>query len=206
MLRRIAPSLAVGMVVLAGLASAEPAEWRFDGAHSYVGFKVRHLMVSWVRGRFAEAQGKVWYDPADPAATRMEISINPASVNTENKARDNDLRGEEFFEVDKYPEMKFVSKRAAKDGDKLQVTGDLTMHGITKEVVLEVSDISPAVPDGRGGQKMGATAAAKINRKDWDIKYNKMVDTGGFVAADEVIIEIEAELARGGAAQKKAGS
>ena len=205
MLRRTILTLAAGVLAIPSLALAEPVEWRFDGTHSYVGFKVRHMMVTWVRGRFNEAEGKVWYDPAKPAATRIEIGINPASVNTENEKRDSHLRNDDFFAVDKYPEMKFVSKNAVASGDGLKVTGDLTMRGVTKEIVLDVADISPAVPDGRGGEKMGATASAKINRKDWGIHYHKVLDTGGLNVADEVTIEIEAELARAAEPPKSSG-
>lgn len=205
MLRRTILSLAAGFLALPSFSSAEPVEWRFDGTHSYVGFKVRHMMVTWVRGRFNEAQGKVWYDAANPAATRIEIDINPASVNTENERRDKHLRSDDFFATDKHPEMKFVSKKTEVSGDGLNVTGDLTMRGVTKEVVLMVAEISPSVADSRGGEKMGATASAKINRKDWGINYHQVLDSGGLNVGDEVTIEIEAELARGGGQQKPYG-
>lgn len=205
MFRRTILTLAAGFLAAPSLVLAEPVEWRFDGTHSYVGFKVRHMMVTWVRGRFNEAQGKVWYDPANPADTRIEIDINPASVNTQNERRDKHLRSDDFFATDKHPEMKFVSKKAEVSGDGLKVSGDLTMRGVTKEVVLMVAEISPSVADSRGGEKMGATASAKINRKDWGINYHQLLDSGGLNVADEVTIEIDAELARGGRQQKTAG-
>ena len=205
MLRRTILTLAAGFLAIRSLALAEPVEWRFDAAHSYVGFKVRHMMVTWVRGRFNEAQGKIWYDPANPAATRVEIDINPATIDTENERRDKHLRSDDFFAVDKYPAMKFVSKKAEPSGGGLKVTGDLTMRGVTKEIVLMVADISPTVADGRGGEKMGATASAKINRKEWGINYHQVLDSGGLNVGDEVTIEIEAELARGGGERKTSG-
>jgi polyisoprenoid-binding protein YceI len=205
MLRRTILTLAAGFLAIPNLAPAEPVEWRFDAAHSYVGFKVRHMMVSWVRGRFNEAQGKIWYDPANPAATRVEIDINPATIDTENERRDKHLRSDDFFAVDKHPAMKFVSKKAEPSGGGLKVTGDLTMRGVTKEIVLTVADISPTVADGRGGEKMGATASAKINRKEWGINYHQVLDSGGLNVGDEVTIEIEAELARGGGERKTSG-
>jgi polyisoprenoid-binding protein YceI len=205
MLRRTILTLVAGVLAIPNLVLAEPVEWRFDGTHSYVGFKVRHMMVTWVRGRFAEAQGKVWYDAANPGATKLEIDINPASISTENERRDKHLRSDDFFAVEKYPEMKFVSKKAEVAGDGLKVTGDLTMRGVTKEVVLMVAEISGAVNDGRGGEKMGATASAKINRKDWGINYHQVLDSGGLNVADEITIEIEAELARGGGERKNSG-
>ena len=205
MLRRTILTLAAGFLAIPSLAPAEPVEWRFDAAHSYVGFKVRHMMVTWVRGRFNEAQGKIWYDPANPAATRVEIDINPATIDTENERRDKHLRSDDFFAVDKHPAMKFVSKKAEPSGGGLKVTGDLTMRGVTKEIVLTVADISPTVADGRGGEKMGATASAKINRKEWGINYHQVLDSGGLNVGDEVTIEIEAELARGGGERKSSG-
>ena len=202
--------LALAMVAAAAAPlRGEVKEWRIDAAHSYVGFKVRHMMVSWVRGRFTALEGKVWYDPANFQTAKVELQIDPASIDTGNEKRDSDLRGEEFFDVAKYPQIRFVSKKVEGDATSgLKVTGDLTLRGVSKEVVLHVEAPPPAVADGRGGEKTGVTATGKINRGDYELTWNVLLEAGGVTVSDEVTLEIEAELARGGPAApaKKAGN
>jgi polyisoprenoid-binding protein YceI len=198
---RLLGSLLPAILVFAAAAApsfAEVKEWRIDGAHSYVGFKVRHMMVSWVRGRFATFNGTVAYDPADLTKSKVAIEIDASSIDTSNEKRDHDLRGEEFFDVEKFPKITFVSKRVegtAQSG--LKVIGDLTMRGVTKEVTLAVDGPAPAVADGRGGEKSGVTATGKLNRSEFGLTWNRMLEAGGVTVSDEVTLEIEAELARG---------
>jgi len=170
--------------------------WSLDGNHSHVGFKVRHLMISWVRGSFTKAEGTVWFDKDDLSTLRMEISIDPASINTGMAVRDRDLKGEGFFEVDKFPEMRFVSTHAAPQADgTVKLSGNLTMHGVTKAVTLDVDGLN-AVVQSDNGPRTGASATTKVNRREFGLTYNAVVEAGGVVAADEVFIEIDAELKR----------
>lgn len=196
MFRRTTFLLAAALLGLAPLASAEVLQWELDGNHSHVGFKVRHLMISWVRGNFTKAEGKVWFDKDDLSTLRMEISIDPATITTGMAVRDRDLKGEGFFEVDKFPKMGFVSTRSVPQADgTVKLTGNLTMHGVTKQVTLDVDGLN-AVVQSDNGPRSGASATAKVNRREFGLTYNAVVEAGGVVASDEVFIEIEAELKR----------
>jgi len=196
MLRRTVLLLTAALLALAPLASAEVLEWDLDGNHSHVGFKVRHLMISWVRGSFTTAEGKVWFDKDDLSTLRMKISIDPSTITTGMAVRDRDLKGEGFFEVDKFPAMGFVSNRAVPQPDgTVKLTGNLTMHGVTKQVTLDVDGLN-AVVQSDNGPRTGATATTKVNRREFGLTYNAVVEAGGVVAADEVFIEIDAELKR----------
>jgi len=195
-------SLFLALIALAAAAQpswAELKEWRVDGAHSYVGFKVRHMMVSWVRGQFADVKGTVSHDPADLSKTTVAVEIDANSIDTSNERRDKHLRSADFFDVEKFPRISFVSKRVEGNAPSgLKLIGDLTLHGVTKEVALAIEGPAPAVADGRGGEKSGVTASGKINRSDFGLTWNRALEAGGVTVSDEVILEIEAELARGG--------
>ncbi len=196
MFRRMILVLAAAALAFAPSLSAEVLEWSLDGNHSHVGFKVRHLMISWVRGTFNKAEGTVWFDKDDLSTLRMEISIDPSSIDTGMATRDRDLRGEGFFEVDKFPEMRFVSTRAVPQADgTVKLSGDLTMHGVTKQVTLDIDGLN-AVVQSANGPRTAATANGKVNRRDFGLTYNELVEAGGVVVADEVFIEIDAELKR----------
>jgi polyisoprenoid-binding protein YceI len=200
---RFALLTALAILAAAAPAFAEVQEWRVDGAHSYVGFKVRHMMVSWVRGQFAEVGGTVAFDPADLSKTKVEIDIDANSINTANERRDKHLRSADFFDVEQHPKLRFVSKRVEGTPQSgLKLVGDLTMHGVTKEVTLDIEAPAPAVPDGRGGEKSGVSASGKINRSDFGLTWNRALEAGGVTVSDEVTLEIDAELARGGPERK----
>ncbi len=171
--------------------------WTLDPGHSAVGFSVRHLMITNVRGEFEKFRGEVTYDAAHPEATRIEATIDVASLNTREARRDGDLRSALFFDVENHPEMTFVSKsaRAAGDGE-LEVTGDLTVRGISHEVTLSVRDISAVQTDMRGTPRIGATASTKIKRSDFGITWNKALDAGGVVVGEVVTITLEASLVK----------
>jgi polyisoprenoid-binding protein YceI len=197
--------LLAALVLLAAAAPsfAEVKEWRVDGAHSYVGFKIRHMMVSWVRGQFAEVGGTVAFDPADLSKTKVEVEIDANSIDTANERRDKHLRSADFFDVEQYPKVRFASKRVEGNAQSgLKLVGDLTMHGVTKEVTLDIEAPAPAVPDGRGGEKSGVSASGKINRSDFGLTWNRALEAGGVTVGDEVTLEIDAELARGGPERK----
>jgi polyisoprenoid-binding protein YceI len=189
--RYLLPTL---LLAVTPIALAEVLEWKLDQAHSHVSFKIRHLMVSWVRGSFNLADGTIWFDKDDLSTLRMEIAINPASIDTGMSVRDRDLRGSEFFEVDKYPAMGFVSTKAVPQPDgTVKLTGNLTMHGVTKQVTLDVEGLTTVVQSDNG-PRTGASATASLNRSDFGLTYNPILEAGGVTVADEVFIEIDAEL------------
>jgi polyisoprenoid-binding protein YceI len=177
------------------IAPATATRWTLDPGHSAVGFSVRHLMITNVRGEFEKFHGEVTYDAAHPEVIRIAATIDVASLNTREPKRDADLRSAIFFDVDNHPEMTFRSKsaRAAGDGD-LEVTGDLTIRGITREVTLSVRDISAPQTDMRGNRRIGATAQAKIKRSDFGMTWNKALEAGGVVVGDVVTITLEVSL------------
>jgi len=183
------------LITLALPAMAAAATWTIDPEHSSVGFKIRHLMVSNVKGSFDKYVGTVELDEKDITKSKVAVSIETASINTNVQKRDDHLRSADFFDVATYPTMTFKSKKVAKAGkDKLKVTGDLTLHGITKEVVLTVDGPSKETKDPWGNIRRGASATATINRKDFGLTWNKALETGGVVVGDEVTILIEIEM------------
>jgi polyisoprenoid-binding protein YceI len=175
------------------IAAAET--WNIDPDHSNVGFKVRHLMVTNVKGSFDQHSGIVELNDKDITKSRVEVSINTNSVNTNVQKRDEHLRSADFLDVAKYPTMTFVSKKVARAGkNNLKVTGDLTLHGITKEVILDVEGPTAESKDPWGNIRRGASASTKINRKDFGLNWNKALETGGVVVGDEVAITLEIEM------------
>jgi len=166
-----------------------------DPGHSAVGFSVRHLMITNVRGEFGKFSGTITYDANRPETTRLEASIDVASVDTRNAQRDGDLRGELFFDVARHPTMTFVSKGALSVGPRaIDVVGALTIRGVTHDVTLAVRDISDVATDLRGGKRLGATATTTIKRSDYGITWNKALEAGGVVIGDVVTISLEASL------------
>ena len=188
-------------VLIALLAGTVPAfaesVWEIDPAHSTVQFSVRHMMVSNVRGDFTKLTGSVEGDEAKPTEAVITVSIDPASLNTRDAKRDDHLRGPDFFDVAKYPAITFKSKSIAAAGPgAFKVTGDLTMHGVTKEIVLDVSDVTPAITDPSGKTRAGARATTKLNRKDFGINWSKAMDNGGLVVGDDVAVTVDVEAVK----------
>ena len=172
--------------------------WTIDPDHSSLGFKIRHMMVSNVNGRFETYSGTVNVNDEDITKSKVEVTIDVASVNTNVKKRDDDLRSANFFDVAKFSKMTFASKSISKSGPgHLLVTGDLTIHGVTKEVVLDVDGPSAESKDPWGNIRRGATATTKINRKDFGLTWNKALETGGVLVGDEVNITLEVEMIKG---------
>jgi polyisoprenoid-binding protein YceI len=167
-----------------------------DAAHSNVGFSVRHMMISNVRGTFGTVSGEVSYDPARPDQTRLSVTVDVASINTREEKRDAHLRSADFFDADNHPQMTFVSREVRPSGEGLELVGDLTIRGTTREIVLMVDDLTPEHTDPWGGRRIGATARGKIRRSDFGMRWNAALEAGGVLVADEVKIEIEAELVR----------
>ena len=181
----------VAVMILVVPALAQVQNWTIDPMHSSAQFSVRHLGISTVRGAFTKVSGSVQYDPADPTKTTIDTTIDASSVDTRVEMRDNDLRSPNFFDVAKYPSLTFKSKRTEAAGSgRLKVTGDLTIHGVTKEVVLNVDGPSAAVKDPSGKVRIGAAASTSINRKDFG------VNGAGPMVGDDVPITIDLELTR----------
>ena len=193
MRRQFILAAAVLCLVAPGLLHAAP--WEFDPAHTGVQFKVRHLMVSSVRGDFEKVAGKIVYDEADVTKSSADITIDTGSINTRVAKRDEHLRSPDFLDAAKYPAITFKSKRVEKSGSgTLKMTGDLTIHGVTKEVALTVEGPTPAIKDMQGNARVGGQATTKISRKDFGLVWNKALETGGVVVGDEVEITIDVEI------------
>jgi polyisoprenoid-binding protein YceI len=176
-------------LAMAATAAAQAGTWQIDPNHSAAQFSVRHLGVSTVRGAFTKVTGSAKHDPADPSKDSLEATIDTNSVDTRVQMRDNDLRSPNFFDVQKYPTITFHSKTTKVAGTgKLQITGDLTIHGVTKEVILDVDGPSAAIKDPWGNQRIGASATTKINRQDFG------VSGAPGVVGDEITITIDVEL------------
>ena len=176
---------------------SQASSYQIDPDHSSIQFKVRHLMVSNVKGDFNKAKGSVMIDDNNITDLKVELTIETASVNTGHAKRDEHLRNPDFFDVAKYPTITFVSRKVMKAGsDKLIVTGDLTIHGVTREVTLDVDGPTPEVKDPWGNFRRGATATGKINRKDFGLTWNRALETGGVVVGEDVDISVEIELVR----------
>jgi polyisoprenoid-binding protein YceI len=182
----------VATVLLSISAAAQVETFQVDPWHSSAHFAVRHLAISTVRGVFTKGvSGTVQYDPADASKTAMDVSIDAASIDTRVEIRDKDLRSTEFFDVEKYPTITFKSKHAEAQGKgKMKITGDLTMHGVTKEIVLQVDGPNGPITDPHGRKRMGASATTQINRKDFGVNGAP----GG--VADDVQITIDVEMAK----------
>jgi polyisoprenoid-binding protein YceI len=175
--------------------------WEIDAAHSNVEFSVRHMMVTTVKGHFQKISGVIEIDDKNITKSSVEVTIDAASVDTREPKRDSHLKSPDFFDVAKYPSITFKSTKVEKASTgKLKVTGDLTIHGVTKPVVLMVEGPSPALKDPFGRTVRGAMATSKINRKDWGMTWNKALDTGGVLVSDEVKLELNAELVEKAAA------
>jgi len=189
--RRLTPVL---LAALAAPAIAQSAStWQIDPAHSSIQFGVRHLMISTVRGKFPKFTATVTGDEKDPTAASVEASIDASSIDTGEARRDEHLKSPDFFDVAKYPTITFKStKIELAGGHKFRLHGDLTMHGVTKPVVLDV-EVTPEVKDQRGATRAGAHATTKVNRKDFGINWSKSIDGGGVVVGDDVDVTIEVE-------------
>lgn len=184
------------VVTLALPALGQATTWEIDPAHSSAQFAIRHLMVSTVRGDFRKVSGTVNLDDKDPTKSTVDATIDVSSINTGIEKRDNHLKSPDFFDVAKYPTMTFKSKKIqkAEGEEKFKVTGDLTLHGTTKEVVLDFDGNLKPIKDPTGKSKIGGTASTKLNRKDFGLTWNKALETGGVVVGDDVTVTIDLEM------------
>jgi polyisoprenoid-binding protein YceI len=192
-LRLLALSIATATAMVAQ-PLPDPVVYEVDSEHSNIMFKVRHLGVSTVTGRFNRFAATFWYDPANPAATRVTATIDVASVDTDNERRDNHLRSEDFFWADSFPTMTFASRQVKKTGDDdFDVAGDLTIRGVTLPVVLEI-EIEGVGRTGDGEPLMGLVGETEINRLDYGLRWNRAVETGWLVGDEiKIVLEIEAK-------------
>ncbi|HTM22675.1 MAG TPA: YceI family protein [Kofleriaceae bacterium] len=174
--------------------------WNFDTSHAEIGFTVRHMMISKVRGRFARWNGEIQLDEQDLGASQLTVRIDAASIDTNEDKRDAHLRSADFFDVDNHPQLVFTSKQVTDLGEgALRLTGDLTIRGVTREVDLDVQ-LEGKSKDPWGNERIGFSAQASINRKDFGLHWNALLETGGVVVGDKIQIGIEVELVRAAAA------
>jgi polyisoprenoid-binding protein YceI len=177
-------------------SSAAHERYQIDSAHASAQFKVRHLMVSHVRGELGTVSGELQLDPSDVSRSEVRVSIDARAIDTRHPERDAHLRSADFLDVENYPAVIFESTRVSSSaGGELEVTGNLSIRGVTRPVALAV-DLSEAVTDPWGNVKRGVTATARINRKDFGVSWNANMDAGGVVVGDQVDITIELELVR----------
>jgi polyisoprenoid-binding protein YceI len=179
------------------LASATFAadKYELDPVHTRIGFTARHLMINNVSGRFTEFTGNILYDEQDPSKSTVSVKIQGASVNTENKMRDDDLRSANFFDVAKYPEITFQSSRIEKQGDGYLCVGTLAMHGVSKEITIPFAVLGK-IKDPWGNTRIGLEAEFKIDRRDWGLTYSKTLDSGGLVVGNDIKIDLNVEAVK----------
>ncbi len=184
------------LLVISRVFPADPVKWVFDTAHSMVRFSVSHMVISEVEGYFNEFDGFVLSNSDDFTDLEVEFTIRTASINTANEKRDNHLRAPDFFDAEKYPEIKFVGKSVKKlDAVNYQLMGELTMHGVTKDVTLDVK-YGGTIKDPWGNIKAGFKVTGVLDRRDWGITYNSILDSGGLTVGNDVYITCKVELTR----------
>ena len=193
---RMFSAVAAALAVIgAANTTAQTVRWELDPAHSTAAFEVRHMMLSTVRGEFATLSGTIVTTGSDVTTASLNVTIDANSIDTRVAQRDTHLKSADFFDVAKYPALTFKSKQVARTGaGTLKVTGDLTMHGVTKEVVLEVEGPTPEIKDPWGSTRVGVHATTVLNRKEFGLTWNKALETGGVLVGEEVKVSLEAEF------------
>ena len=182
-------------LLFASISIAATTNWQIDAAHSSVGFKVKHMMISDVRGSFRDLQGMVMLDEDDLTNSKVEVTIAANSIDTGIKKRDDHLRSADFFDVAKYPSLNFTSRQVKNIHDGgFDLVGDLTLHGVTKEVVLNVSGPTAEAKDPWGNFRRAATATTIINRKDYGLTWNAALESGGVLVGEEITIELDIQF------------
>jgi polyisoprenoid-binding protein YceI len=172
----------------------DPERYVIDRSHTQLTFVVRHMLVTNVRGKFNTFEGEILLDQQDITKSSVQVTIETASVDTDHERRDADLRGEDFFAADRFPTIKFVSKRIEQDGEGVVLVGDLTMRDVTKEVEIPFDLVGP-VETGQGQKRIGIEGALTVNRFDWGLKWDRKIESGGLVVAEDVKIELNIEAA-----------
>ena len=169
--------------------------WKIDPAHTSVEFAVRHMMITTVKGRFTGVDGSVTIDEAQSSAARVDVTIDAASIDTREPQRDTHLKSGDFFDVEKFPTLTFRGTRIDGDAQAFQLTGDLTIHGVTRPITLDVTHEGRG-KDPWGGERVGYSATGKLRRGDYGLTWNAALETGGFLVGDEVKISLDIELVR----------
>jgi polyisoprenoid-binding protein YceI len=188
--------IALALMIAVPLAASADT-WQIDPVHTTVEFTVRHMMISNVRGLFTKVAGTITAKDNDPASVKVEATIDTSSIDTRSADRDADLKSANFLDVAKYPTMTFRSKKIEPAGTgKWKMIGDLTLHGVTKEVTLDVQGPTAPIKDPWGNTRAGASATTKINRKDFGLAWSKVLEAGGAVVGDEVTVSIDVEAVK----------
>ncbi|WP_437289875.1 YceI family protein [Sorangium sp. So ce406] len=177
---------------------SQAARWTIDATHSSVSFSVRHMMISNVRGELGGVAGEVTYDPRRPEASTLSATIDAASIHTREESRDAHLRSADFLDVARHPTITFVATSVRRRGDGLDIVGDLTIRGVSREVTLAVSELSGEHTDPYGNRRLGATATTKIRRSDFGMSFNAVLETGGVLVGDEIAITLDIQLIKQG--------
>lgn len=193
-MKRFLPFAALALAALPAHAFATTTVWDLDPAHTTAGFSVTHMMISTVRGEFGKTTGTVNLDDSDPTKSTVDVTIDASTIDTRTPDRDKHLKSPDFFSVDKFPTITFKSTKVEKNGANLKVTGDLTMRGVTKPVVLDVTGPSAAVKTPWGTQARGAHATGTLKRSDFGMVWNKALEAGGVVVSDEVALDLNVEI------------
>jgi polyisoprenoid-binding protein YceI len=170
--------------------------YQIDSAHSAAQFSVRHMMIANVRGEFSKVSGTIAFDADNPANSKVEATIDAASILTRDAQRDAHLRSADFLDAEKFPVLTFRSKSVSGERGAWKMTGDLTLHGVTKEITLDVEGPTPETRDPWGGARIGATATGKLNRKDFGLTWNTALETGGVLVGEEVKLTLDIEGVR----------
>jgi polyisoprenoid-binding protein YceI len=191
---RFGAPIALGLVLSAVPTAAEATQWELDPSHSRIGFAVKHLMVSTTKGHFKKWGGVVDIDDKDPTKSKIEIEIDVASVDTDDEKRDEHLRNPDFFDVAKHPKMTFKATKIAKAPKGYKVTGDLTIKGVTKPVTLMIEGPAKPAKDPWGNERTGISGTGVINREDYGLTYNAVLETGGVAVGKDVKLELEVEM------------
>jgi polyisoprenoid-binding protein YceI len=198
-MRTLTLALAAAVTLVASVLAQPPgpSTWTIDPGHSAARFSVKHMMVSTVRGTLGKVMGTIEYDGKTVESIKADVTIDLATINTDNDSRDKDLKSPDFFDIAKYPTVKFKSKRVQADGQgKFKMVGDLTMHGVTKEVTLSVEGPSPALKQGPD-LRAGASATMTLDRREWGLLYNRAVELAPIVG-DEIQVQIDVEATKRG--------
>lgn len=176
---------------------ATTTTWNIDAVHSVAEFKVKHMMISNVKGQFTGVKGVLTLDDADVTGSKVEASIDVATINTNDPGRDTHLKSADFFDAESFPTMEFVSTGVTRKGDgELKVAGNLTMHGVTKPVVFEVEGPTAPGKDPWGNTKIGLSATTKVNRKEFGLTWNSALETGGVLVGEDVTITLDLQLVK----------
>ncbi|HXF14668.1 MAG TPA: YceI family protein [Terriglobales bacterium] len=181
------------------LATAPSAisTWNLDAAHSVAEFKVKHMMISNVKGQFTKLTGTLKFDEQDITNSAVEASIDAGSIHTRDAQRDAHLKSADFFDVEKFPALTFKSTAITrKSDDELAVAGDLTIHGVTRKIVFAVEGPTPSAKDPWGNTRLGLSATARINRKDYGLTWNAALETGGILVGDEITITLDVQFVK----------